>query len=197
MNSVWLRRFWFALVSIIPVLAIAFFQGRMNHYSTLLQKYECNRAVCDADFDGDGIRGKLFINHDAPISNFDSWFVVEDSGRQLVKQPRRSYDTTLRTHAAIINESLPTRLIIYDHVQDGNPPRDLVFAYDGSGKMIEVPPQKVDLDVLAAFAATDDAGTRNQWLLFQFAKPVLVCYLAVLIVFASYRRKKRLSKEAF
>ena len=191
MSSIWLKRFCLALVSIVPLLAVAFFQGRMNHYAALLEKYECNRAVCDADFDGDGVPGNLFIDHAAPKSNFDSWFVVEDSGRQLLKQPRRSYDTSLRTHAAIISEPLATRLIIYDHMRDGGTPRNVVFAYDGSSRMIEVAPRKIDQDVLSALATTDDAGTRRQWLLFQLSKPILLCYFIALTVFILYRRTKR------
>ena len=162
---------------------MAFFQGRLDRYSAVLENYECNRAVCQADFDGDGVPGKLFIDYDKPIANFDSWFVVEDSGRQLLKQPRRSYDSSLRTHAAILTEpSVRTRLIIYDHIRDGDPPRDLVFAYDGSSKMLQVLPRRIDEKVLAALATTDDAGTKHQWLLFQLAKPIVICCLAGLVV---------------
>jgi hypothetical protein len=195
MTSLWLRRFCFALMSIVPLLAVAFFQGRLNYYSGLLQNYECNSAVCDADFDGDGIPGKRFIDYDAPASTIDAWFVVEDSGRQLLRQPRRSLDTSLRTHAAVIKESPRARLIVYDDIRDSGAPRSLVFAYDGSGRMIQVPSVKTDKDVLAALASTDDAGTRNRWLLFQLvAKPALLCYLGGLAVLA-YSRKKRTAKS--
>lgn len=153
----------------------------MDQHFAVLQKYECNRALCHADFDGDGVPGKLFIDYDKPLANFDSWFVVEDSGRQLLKQPRRSYDGSLRTHAAILDDPLASRLIIYDHIRDGNPPGNLVFVYDGSRKMVQVPPQITDEQVLAALATTDDAGTKREWLLFQVAKPVVNCFLAALV----------------
>lgn len=191
MTSIWVRRFCLVVTCVTPLLALAFFQGRLNHYSALLEKYECNRAVCNADFDGDGIPGKLFVESDKSASNFDSWFVVEDSGQQLIKQPRRSLDSSLRTHAAVINESPNSRLIIYDHIRDGGPPRNLVFVYDGSGRMTEVQPTKTDQDVFAALAVTDDAGTRTQWLLFQLvAKPLLLCYLVALAVIIWYKRRK-------
>jgi hypothetical protein len=64
-----------------PLATIAFFQGRLDQHFALLRKYECNREECVADFDGDSAPGKLFIDYDKPIPTFDSWFVVEDSGR--------------------------------------------------------------------------------------------------------------------
>ena len=186
MRSSWFRQFCFVLVSISPVVAYAFLQGRISHYLALLEKYECDRARCEADFDQDGRPGNLIIDYDQPAANFDSWYVVEDSERQLLKIPRRSHDSTVRTHAAIVTEPV-TRLIIYDHVQDGRPPRDLVFVYDGLSKMIEIPPQKLDLELLAALAATDDTGTRYRWLLVQYATPVVILYLGALAVFAWHR----------
>ena len=177
---------------VIPLLVVAYLQGRLNDYSALVKKYECKRAVCEADFDGDGIPGKLLINYDRPASNFDSWFVIEDSGRQLLRQPRRSLDNSLQTHAAVISESSGSRLIIYDHIRDGSSPRDLVFAYDRSGRMIEVEANKTDQEVLAALAITDDSGTRNRWLIFQLlVRPLLLCYLVVSATFVLYRRGKR------
>ena len=191
MSNLWIRRFCFAMMAILPIVTVAYLQGRADRYAILVAKYECDRANCEADFDGDGKPGRLFIDYERPAPNFDSWFVVEDSGRQLLKQPRRSFDTSLRTHVAVIKDSPSARLIIYDHIRDG-PSRNLVFTYDASGKMIEVPSTKTDEDVLAALAETDDAGTRNRWLVFQFlVKPTLFCYLMALIVFAWYRRRKR------
>jgi hypothetical protein len=195
MISIAVRRFGFALMWVIPLLAFAYLQGRLNHYAALMEKYECKRAICDADFDGDGIAGKIFIDYQAPASNFDSWFVIEDSGRQLLREPRRSLDNSLQTHAAVISESSGSRLIIYDHIRDESSPRSLVFAYDGTGRMVEVQANKTDQEVLAALAVTDDTGTRTRWLVFQLlAKPALVCYLVVSATFVWYRRRKR-SKE--
>lgn len=191
MNRSSLRQLLFILISVTPLIAFAFLQGRNSHYLALLEKYECDRERCEADFDGDGIPGCLTIDYRAPAVNFDSWFVVEDSGRQLLKLPRRKYDNSLRTLAAIVADPVG-RLIIYDHIRDGEPPRDLVFAYDGSSKMIPVSPQKLDLEVLAALATTDDTGTRYRWLLVQFATPFVLLYLAALAAFVWYRRRKRL-----
>ena len=186
----WFRELCFVLVSVVPLIAFAYLQGRIGHYLTLLEKYECDRVRCEADFDGDGIPGALTIDASAPAVNFDSWFVVEDSGRQLLKLPRRRYDNSLGTVAAIVPGPV-THLIIYDHIRDGSPPRDLVFAYDGSSKMIQVPPQKLDLDVLAALAATDDTGTRYRWLLVQFATPLVLLYLIALAGFVWYRHRRK------
>ena len=191
MSNMCIRRFFFALISILPIVIVAYLQGRADRYALLVEKYECDRANCEADFDGDGRPGRLFIDYERPAPNFDSWFVVEDSGRQLLKQARRSFDRSLRTHVAVIKESPSARLIIYDHIRDGGPARNVIFGYDASGKMIEVPSTKTDEDVLAALAGTDDAGTRNRWLLFQFLiKPALFFYLMALIAFAWYRRKR-------
>lgn len=177
---------------VIPILAFAYLQGRLNHYSALVEKYECKLAICEADFDGDGIPGKLLINYDRPASNFDSWFVIEESGRQHLRQPRRSLDNSLQTHAAVISEASGSRLIIYDHIRDGSSPRSLVFAYDRSGKMNEVQANKTDQEVLAALAMTDDAGTRTRWLIFQLlVKPAVLCYLVVSATVVWYRRPKR------
>jgi hypothetical protein len=61
--------------------------------------------------------------------------------------------------------------------------------------MVQVPPQIIDEQVVAALAATDDAGTKRQWLLFQFAKPVVICSLAALVVLKIVA-VKRLSSRA-
>lgn len=188
------RQLCFVLVSVTPLIAFAFLQGRNSHYLALLRKYECDRERCEADFDGDGIRGSLTIDYRAPSVSFDSWFVVEDSGRQLLRIPRRKHDDTTRSLVAIVTEPR-ARLIIYDHIRDGNPPRDLVFAYDGSSKMIQIPPQKLDLEILEALASNDDTGTRYRWLLVQFATPLVLLYLAALAALVWYRRRKRLSMK--
>jgi hypothetical protein len=190
MSNSWLRKFCFVLVTMFPMVAFVYLQGRISHYLALLEKYECDSERCEADFDGDGIPGSLTIDYRAPAMNFDSWFVVEDSGQQLLKLPRRKYDNTLRTLAAIAADPVG-RLIIYDHIRDGNPPRELVFAYDGSSKMIPVSPQKLDLEILAALASNDDTGTRYRWLLVQFVTPLVGLYLVALVAFAWYRRRKQ------
>ena len=67
-----IRRFCLALIFVTPLLAVAFFPGRLNYYSAVVKNYECNRAVCSADFDGDAIPRKLSVESDARVPNFDS-----------------------------------------------------------------------------------------------------------------------------
>ena len=51
MNRSWLRQLCFVLVSVTPLIAFAFLQGRNSHYLALLEKYECDRELCEADLD--------------------------------------------------------------------------------------------------------------------------------------------------
>src|SRR5882672_9943786 len=120
-----------AFLILIPGLVVFSFGYRLHRYHSLLEKYECKRDLCEADFDGDGVLGTLSIDRTSPAAKFDSWWVVTDSGKELLREPRRSIDNSLKTHAAIIDDRGKARLIIYDHIFDHNPPRSLVFVFDG------------------------------------------------------------------
>jgi hypothetical protein len=133
----------------------------------------------EKNFDGDAVPGTLSIDRTSPAPKFDSWWVVTDSGKELLREPRRSIDNSLKTHAAIIDDRGATRLIIYDHIFDHNPPRSLVFVSDGKTLVREAPLED-DNDVLAAMGSADETGTYERWVLFQLlAVPALVCYYAL------------------
>jgi hypothetical protein len=171
-----------SLLILVPALVVLCFGYRIHRYHALLEKYECNRDVCGADFNGDGVPGTLSIDRASPAPDFDSWLVVRDSGKELLREPRRSIDNSLKTHAAIISESRPVRLIIYDHIFDHKPPRSSVFTYDGK-IMVQQPLSENDNEVLAAMGAVDETGTYERWVLFQLlAVPGLVCYYALFIL---------------
>jgi hypothetical protein len=173
-------RVGFGVLILAPVLAVYFFEHRIKHYEALLEKYECDRRVCEADFDGDGRPGTLSIDRTAPAPKFDSWFVIVDSGKELLREPRRSIDNSLKTHAAVIAEAGVARVIIYDHIFDHGTPRSLVFAYDGKS-MVKVSPSEEEREVLAAIEANDETGTFEKWVLFRLLViPGLVFYYLVL-----------------
>lgn len=194
-NGSLLLKVAFGLLILLPGLGAFWFGLRLHRYHALLEKYECNRNVYEADFDGDGIPGTLSIDRSAPAADFDSWLVVVDSGTELLREPRRSIDNTLKTHAALIKDEAPVRLIIYDHIFDHRPPRSLVFAYAGK-TMVKVAPSEKDKEVLAAMGANDETGSLERWILFQFiVVPTLVCCYAV-VAFVGWRIfSKRLQRN--
>jgi hypothetical protein len=188
-NSV-LFKICVSFVILVPALVVLYFGYRIHRYHALLEKYECNRDVYEADFNGDGIPGTLSIDRTSPAPDFDSWLVVRDSGKELLREPRRSIDNSLKTHVAVISESRPARVIVYDHIFDHKPSRSLVLAYDGE-TMVQQPPSENDNEVLAAMGAVDETGTYERWVLFQLlAVPALVCYYALFIVAWRHLRKR-------
>ena len=46
---------------LIPALVVFSFGYRLHRYHSLLEKYECKRDLCKADFDGDAVPGTLSI----------------------------------------------------------------------------------------------------------------------------------------
>ena len=146
----------------VPAVVAVYLLQVIRSYDKLLEKYECDQSVCEADFDGDGIKGTLSIDREAPRPEFDSWFVVRDSGKELFRLPRRSINNSLRTHAALLPEEGRARLIVYDHMYDTAGPRTLVLVFDGE-KMQPVLPTKKDYQLLDAIRARDETGTLEAW----------------------------------
>lgn len=172
----------FGFLIVTPALVAGYLLQVNRSYDKLLEKYECDQSVCEADFDGDGIKGTLSIDRAAPRPEFDSWFVVRDSGKELLRLPRRSIDNSLRTHAALLPEKGRARLIIYDHIYDSAGPRTLVLGFDGE-KMQQVLATKKDYQLLAAIRARDETGTLEGWSIFQLVVwPTLFCYYLVVFV---------------
>jgi hypothetical protein len=180
-NSVFFK-IGLSFLILVPALVVLCFGYRIQRYHALLEKYECNRDVCEADFNGDGVPGTLSIDRTAPAPDFDSWLVVRDSGKELLREPRRSIDNSLKTHVAVISESRPARVIVYDHIFDHKPSRSLVLAYNGKSMMQQSPSEK-DNEVLAAMGAVDETGTYERWILFQLlAVPALIGYYIILAI---------------
>jgi hypothetical protein len=171
---------------------IAFWLSRVDdHHQAVLNEYECHRDVCEADFDGNGLLGTLTVDRNAPLAQYDSWWVVVDSGKELLRLPRRYIDNTLRTHAAVHSQSGTTRITIYDHL-DKKRPVNAVYAYDGH-RMVEVAPSEKDREILKAMGSLDDSGSFETWVLFRvFWKPALLCYYLLLVVIGWLAFRKRL-----
>jgi len=162
-----------------------------NHHRAVLSEYECDRDVCEADFDGAGLLGTLTVDRSAPLSQYDSWWVVVDSGKELLRSPRRYIDNTLRTHVAVYSLSGTTHITIYDHL-DKKRPVNAVYAYDGH-RMVEVAPSEKDREILKAMGSLDDSGSFGTWVLFRvFWKPALSCYYLLLVIIGWIAFRKRL-----
>ncbi len=89
-----LLRVTLGVLILLPGLVVYFCQRRAERYGSLRNQYECNRSVCEGDFDGDGVAGTLSIDYSAPATDFDSWFVMTDSGKEILRVPRRSLDAS-------------------------------------------------------------------------------------------------------
>jgi hypothetical protein len=174
-----LLKIGFALLILVPT-SIAYWLSTVNkNYDVLLNKYECVRNLCEADFDGDGFPGTLTVSHSAPLPQYDSWLVVVDSDKELLRLPRRNVDNSLRTHAAINIESGVPHLVVYDF-KDRKSSAGSVFAYNGE-RMVAIAPSAEDGKILDAMSARDDSGSFHNWVLFEsIIKPAVACYVLLI-----------------
>lgn len=187
------------LVALAPPIIDKAVSARGERYDALIKQHElfCLERPCPVDFDGDGQEGLLMIDRKtSPAAGYDSWLVVVDNGRELLRLPHWFMDGSYRTHVAIRNDPTGARLIIFDgtHAPPGSsaPPTRTVFAWNGT-RLAEVPHTDSDHEILSALAARDDSGTFNDWVLYDFIRvPFLICYYILLAALASwllYRRK--------
>jgi len=177
------------LIVLLPAAATFWLSRIDSHNLALLDEYECDSDVCEADFDGDGLSGKLTVDRGAPLSQYDSWWVVTDSGKELLRLPRRDIDNTLRTHAAVYTQSGMTRIVIYDHL-DKKKPVSAVYAYDGH-RMVEVQPAEKDKEIFKAMGSLDDSGSFGNWILFRtFWKPTLIFYYLLVVLIGWIARRQ-------
>ncbi len=168
------------LLIVSPLLAHRWFVTRDSYYDEVASMYECERDVCEADFDGDGILGRLERRTNIPATPSKRLLVVIDNGRELLRLPYRYIDGTLRTHVAIRNESGRARLLIFDGVERAGIPVRAVFAWDGQS-MAQLTPSDDDHEILSAMSARDDAGTWSDWALYRaFSLPLLFGYYLLL-----------------
>jgi len=186
------------LFILTPLVIYSRLSAKDERYTQAITKYECVQDNCVADFDGDGSTGNLLIDRASPppsgsYSARQSWLVVKDSDRELLRLPFSYADSTLRTHVAIRNEIGGARLLIFDHTTEGKPIRQ-VFAWDGK-QMVQVESSIADREILAAMSARDDAGSWNNWALYRSLKiPILVSYyilLAAILGLFIIRRHRR------
>jgi hypothetical protein len=179
------------LLALGPVAIVVWLAGLDKHHEAVLHEYECVRNVCEVDFGG-GSSGTLSVDRAvAPASEYDSWWVIADSGNELLRIPRRYIDNTLRTHVAVNSEFGRTRFVIYDHLNKQKPV-NTVYAYDGR-RMVEVSASEKDRLILKAMDARDDAGSFGKWVLFRVVwKPALVGYYLLLVAVGWIVRRKQL-----
>lgn len=178
------------LLVVVPAIVAGYFLQRLRSYTRLLDAYECNESMCEADFDGDGNKGKLSIDRSGPKPEFDSWWVVNDSSKELLRLPRRSIDNSLRTHAALLPEPGGARLVVYDHIHDSAGPRSLVFVYNGT-KMQPVSATEKDYQLFAAIRASEDTGSLQAWGLFQLLVWPMLCFYYLLLSLVTWRAVRR------
>jgi hypothetical protein len=178
-----------AILIASPLLLAGWLSAVDRRYDKLIASYECTRDVCEADFDGDGILGRLVIER--PTQS-ESWVVVIDGDRELLRLPREFIDYTFRTHVAIRMEPGGSRLLVFDGT--GSERVRAVFVWNGQG-MSQATPSIEDREILSAMAARDDAGTWSFWGIYRFLSlPFLIVYyllMTTILIFIMVRRRSR------
>ncbi|MDQ2973927.1 MAG: hypothetical protein M3R69_00790 [Acidobacteriota bacterium] len=165
----------------VPLLAQRWLAARDTHYDETVNAYECQREMCQADFNGDGIIGVVEQKDVDPGKPSNRVLTVMDDGQEMLQLPYSYVDGTLRTHAAIRTEAGKARLLIFDGTKGKTGVVRTVFAWNGQ-KLSETAPSIDDLTILNAMAARDDAGTWSEWALFRaFSVPLLIGYYLLLL----------------
>jgi hypothetical protein len=182
-----------ALLVITPLFIYQWISARDKRHDDLVSRYECVEGACNADFDGDGVLGRLVIEwrKDSDV-NGDQWLIAYDGGRELLRLPFWRSDNTLRSHAAIRNESDKSRLLIYWGGMRQPENSTSVYVWNDE-RIIEIAPNDADREILSAMEARDDAGTFHQWVTFRAIKNLAqVGYYILLaaIVFFVYRKSR-------
>lgn len=168
-----------ALLIGVPLWVDRWLSKKDAHYDEVVSKYECEGDVCEADFNGDGTPGRL-ERLKASLTTQERWLVAVDNGQELIRLPYKYIDGSLRTHAALRNESGKARLLIFDGTKGGAPVQ-AVFEWDGQ-RMTQVTPSDDDRQILSAIAARDDAGMWMDWGNYRaFSLPFLLSYYSLLI----------------
>lgn len=184
-KGIWLLAL--AVLVLVPLFIDRVIAKRGERHSEIIRKYEryCIDAPCEVDFDGDGKPGLLMLDREKPPApKYDSWLVVNEGGRELLRLPHWDIDGSFRTHIAIRNDSGRDRLLVFDGTHappdSSNPPTRLVLAWDGH-QIVSVSPTDIDREIWLALASRDDSGTFNNWILYDFIRlPVLICYYLLL-----------------
>lgn len=189
------------LVIIVVTLPLFFYSWLSDKYTYLRQlknMYECQKDVCEADFDGNGVLEQVVIERANSLNvPQKSWLVVtDDGGRELLRLPYAYLDNTLRTHVALQKGTAnKSQLLIFDGTGGRQNTISAVYQWQNGG-MIMVTPVGIEKDILTAMAAHDDAGMWQWWSLYRaFSIPILIGYYLLLIASIlmgfTFHRKRR------
>lgn len=154
-----------------------------SRYIETIRQHECQRDVCEADFDGDGRPGRLVIDRTIPPPiGYHAWLIVIDNEQEILRLPYWWLDGSFRTHIAIQNEDNRARLLVFAQTVEGVP-ISKVFAWDDR-VMTQILPSDKDQSILLAMAAFDDAGSARCWTLYKVLRwPILIgCVLSFIVL---------------
>jgi hypothetical protein len=191
--------FLLVLLAVAPRLVYRWASANDKKYDELVSRHECREGPCTADFDGDGIAGRLIIEwrKDSIVAG-DQWLIASDQGRELLRLPFWYADNTLRSHAAIRNDDGKSPLLIFWGGM--REPKNSTSVYVWSGEsMSEVTATAADREVLSAMEARDDAGGFADWVMFRVLRDAalagyyILLLAAAVLVWIRLRRKLRSS----
>jgi hypothetical protein len=178
-KSGWWKPIILAVIIAAPLLVSEWLLIVDHRFDAVVNTYECDRQVCAADFNGDGMEGVVQIDGD---NSSNRSLVVIDDGQELLRIPYTFIDGTLRTHVALSKEGRGSRLLIFDGTRGQHEIVKAVYASDGT-RMIEVTASEVDRQILRAMEARDHAGTWTYWGLYRtFSTSALLVYYALLVM---------------
>ncbi|MCP9496338.1 MAG: hypothetical protein MSG64_17990 [Pyrinomonadaceae bacterium MAG19_C2-C3] len=195
-----LLRVVFVCIITLPLFAYSWFSARYSYLQQLTEMYQCEKDVCEADFDGDGVLGRVVIERTNNSASADaSRLVVTDGGQEILRLPYAYLDNTFRTHIAVIKGTgNKSQLLIFDGTRGRQDVTKAVYEWQ-SGNMIRTSAVPIEMEILTAMAAHDDAGKWLWWSLFRaFSVSLLLGYyivLACIIVGFIVRHRIRLSVD--
>ena len=170
------------LLIILPLLVDGWISARQNYYTELLRAHECFSGICAADFDADGILGRVFIDRSSSTVPHEYRLIVKENNKELLRLPYWELDNSARTHVAtkIAFETGKTQLLLYEQKGRNAPTINAVYVWNGN-EMAQIPPSDQEQDLFSAMSSTDDNGTNNYWTLYRMIRvPTFVGYYLVL-----------------
>lgn len=196
-KSLWLRILVVSAI-MLPLFAYSSLNTRSSYLQHMADMYECEKDVCEADFNGDGVLGRVSIERMKNSADAGgAWLVVDDGGQELLRLPYEYLDNTLRTHVAVRKGTgNRSQLLIFDGTRGRRKVISAVYEWQ-SGSMVETSPAPIETEILTAMAAHDDVGTWLWWSLYRaLALPLLLGYyvlLALAVIGLTLWQRSRLS----